>query len=136
LVPKAIAQILPKVEATIIQVGADRHPSVALRDLDHSLIQVVGIWHPHIQKEERHFSVEALARLVEPEEHVRVNALLAASGQKHSGPGYLVVPSILYNRPEADRVVMSEYMPPVVIQQLVPGAWKEKWASMKPFLLA
>jgi hemerythrin-like domain-containing protein len=132
----AIAQILPEIEATPAQVKADRQPSGALRDLNHSLIRLVGIWQPHIQKEERHFSVETLARLIEPEEHARVNALLAESSRRHSGPDYLVVPFILYNLSEADRVVMSQDMPLVVIQQLVPGAWKEKWAPMRPFLLA
>jgi hypothetical protein len=30
---------------------------------------------------------------------------------------------------------MAQQMPPVVSQELVPVAWKEQWAPMKPFLL-
>jgi hypothetical protein len=47
----------------------------------------------------------------------------------------LVVPFLLYNLPPEERAVFSQGMPPIVIQELVPVAWKEKWSPMKPFLL-
>ncbi len=53
---------------------------------------------------------------------------------KNSGPEYLVIPFVLYNLTGQDRTMIEQVMPPLVTQQLVPGAWKEKWAPMKPFL--
>ena len=30
---------------------------------------------------------------------------------------------------------LTRMLPPIVIQQLVPVVWKEKWEPMRPFLL-
>ena len=74
--------------------------------------------------------------LLEIEEHIRLGKMFAEHNQEHSGPDYLVVPFLLYNLSAEDRAIMSQEMPPVVTQQLVPVAWKEKWAPMSPFLLS
>lgn len=95
-----------------------------------------GMWHPHIQIEEEHMAAEILGRLLPVEEHVRLGRASAEHSQAHSGPDYLVVPFFLYNLGEEDRAAMARIMPPIVTEQLVPHVWKEKWASMKPFLLA
>jgi hypothetical protein len=42
---------------------------------------------------------------------------------------------LLYNLHEQDRQVFSQGMPAEVLQNLVPIVWKDKWASMAPFLL-
>ena len=94
------------------------------------------MWHPHIRVEEEHLAPEILGRLLPMEEHVRLGRTSAEHSQAHSGPDYLVVPFFLYNLEEEDRAALVRVMPPIVTEQLVPHVWKEKWASMTPFLLA
>jgi len=127
--------LLEEVQATLEAVAADAQPGAALDDLNRTLNKIAEIWHPHIQIEEEHFGVGALAALIEVDEHVRLGKLSAQYGQEHAGPPYLTVPFMLYNLPAEDRAILAQAMPPVVTQQLVPGEWKEQWAPMSPFLL-
>jgi hypothetical protein len=110
-------------------------PEQALEGLGAVLRQVRKLWHPHITTEEDHFGVQRLAEMLPPEEHGRLAGLMAQHSMEHSGPDYLVVPFALYNLPPEQRAVLSRAMPPLVIEQLVPVAWKEQWAPMQPFLL-
>ena len=103
--------------------------------LNRALTQVDELWHPHIQIEEEEFTVERGAELISVDEHIRLAQLFAKLSQEHAQPDYLVVPFILYNLAPEDRAIMAGSMPPVVTQELVPRAWKEKWAPMQPFLL-
>ena len=69
------------------------------------------------------------------EEQIRLLARIGEANHEHSGPDYLVVPFTLFNLPQKDRGYMSDLMPPAVIRDLIPTAWKEKWQPMSPFLL-
>ena len=115
--------------------GLEAEPEQALEGLGAVLSQVRKLWHPHITTEEEHFGVQRLAEMLPPEEHGRLAGLMAGHSMEHSGPDYLVVPFALYNLPPEQRAVLSRAMPPMVIEQLVPVAWKEQWAPMQPFLL-
>jgi len=42
---------------------------------------------------------------------------------------------MLYNLSAEDRQGFSQGIPAEIIQNLVPVVWKEKWASMAPYLL-
>ncbi len=108
----------------------------ALAELLGGLQAARELWQPHIHVEEERFSAEILARLLPVEEHVRLGRASAEHSQAHSGPDYLVVPFFLYNLGVEDRAALAQSMPPIVTEQLVPHVWKEKWASMTPFLLA
>ena len=44
-------------------------------------------------------------------------------------------PFLLFNVTPDDRALLTQAIPPIVVQQLVPITWKDKWVSMKPFLL-
>jgi hemerythrin-like domain-containing protein len=118
----------------------EAHPSDAqerdsLDDLVRALTDMRRLWHPHIQTEESHFTEDKLDRLMDASEHIELGRESAQHAQAHSGPDFLVVPFLLYNLSPEERAVMAQSMPPVVTQELVPIAWKDKWASMKPFLL-
>ncbi len=115
--------------------GLEDQPEQALSRLEAVLRQIRELWRPHIAVEEAHFEVQRLAEMLPPEEHVRLAGMMAGHSMEHSGPDYLVVPFALYNLPSEQRAVLSQAMPPVVTQQLVPVAWKEQWAPMQPFLL-
>jgi hypothetical protein len=54
---------------------------------------------------------------------------------KNMGPHYLVVPFMLYNLEPGPRSILASRMPSEMTEQLVPVAWKDQWAPMKPFLL-
>lgn len=52
--------------------------------------------------------------------------------QQHYIPDFLGIPFVLFKLPSELREIMSKGMPPVIVQQLVPIDWKDKWGSMKP----
>lgn len=106
-----------------------------LAGLDRVLREMEGIWKPHIETEEAHFSAENIDAVMLPGEQADFMSRLSRHIQEHSGPDYLVVPFTLFNLPPASRAILSETMPPAVTQELVPGPWKEKWRPMSPFLL-
>jgi len=54
---------------------------------------------------------------------------------KNFGPHYLVVPFMLYNLEPGPRSILASRLPSEMTEQLVPVVWKDRWASMKPFLL-
>jgi hemerythrin-like domain-containing protein len=127
--------VLDEIEAAIGEVAADEQVGESLNDLNRALTKIAELWHPHIQKEEAHLRPEEVGVLIDLEEQIRLAKVFAEHSQEHSGPDYLVVPFLLYNLSVEDRAVMSQAMPPVVTQQLVPVVWKEKWEPMSPFLL-
>jgi hemerythrin-like domain-containing protein len=127
--------ILDEIKAAIEAVAAEERAGEALNDLNRALTKVAELWHPHIQIEEEHFSVEKGAELISVEEHIRLAQTFAKYSQEHTDPDYLVVPFMLYNLSPEERAILASAMPPVVTQELVPRAWKEKWAPMRPFLL-
>ena len=126
--------ILDEITAANEAVAAEPE-SQSVNALNRTLTQVDELWHPHIQIEEEEFTVERGAELISVDEHIRLAQLFAKLSQEHAQPDYLVVPFILYNLAPEDRAIMAASMPPVVTQELVPKAWKEKWAPMQPFLL-
>jgi hemerythrin-like domain-containing protein len=126
--------ILDEITAANEAVAAEPE-SQSVNALNRTLTQVDELWHPHIQIEEEEFTVERGAELISVDEHIRLAQLFAKLSQEHAQPDYLVVPFILYNLAPEDRAIMAGSMPPVVTQELVPKAWKEKWAPMQPFLL-
>ena len=100
-----------------------------------ALAGLAKIWPGHIEVEEAGVSTSRLVAKVGPD---ALSGWLAKMGQ-HRPPGAppdpVGIPFILYNLPAKDRAVMGQQMPPVVTQELVPGAWQEHWVPMKPFLL-
>ena len=108
----------------------------ALTDLNRALTKMSDLWHPHIQTEEGHFGVEVGAELFSIEEHIEMGQAFAKHSQEHAtAPDYLMVPFMLFNLSAEERAIMAQAFPPIITQELVPVAWKEKWAPMAPFLL-
>jgi Hemerythrin HHE cation binding domain len=114
---------------------AETGEEASLRRLLDTLRRVTAIWRPHIQAEERHFSEEALTAVMSPEEQARVSGLMAKHAQEHSIPASLALPFVLFNLSGEDRNSMAAKFPTMVVEELIPNAWKEQWAPMKPFLL-
>jgi hemerythrin-like domain-containing protein len=127
---------LEQIEVAIEEVAADAQAGAALTKLNGVLGRTVGIWRPHIGIEEDHFAPDKVGPLLAPEEHNRLSRLFAEHGRKQMGPGYLVVPFLLYNLPPEERAVFARGMPFIVVRLLVPLVWKKQWAPMRPFLLS
>jgi hypothetical protein len=127
--------IMDEIRLKIDRAVDDPSSQESLERIDNLMTQLAGIWRPHIDAEETHFSPEKIDEVLPPDEQDRLLAQIVALGQEHSSPDYLVVPFTLFNLAPEHRIVIAEAMPPVVSRHLVPVAWKEKWKPMMPFLL-
>jgi hypothetical protein len=127
--------LLEKAKAGVEKAAADPNATQPMLRLRFVLRRILEFWHPHIAIEEEHFTVDRFASLIPPEEHRRLTVLFMEHMQRHTGPDYLIVPFLLHNLAPDKRRFFAAEMPPVVIEQLVPAVWKEKWAPMQPFLL-
>jgi hypothetical protein len=128
--------VLDEINSAVGGVATGSQPDQSLGDLNRALVRVNGMWGPHIQIEEEHFSIDKGAEMIDVNEHTRLAQLFAKFSLEHTGPDYLVIPFILYNLSPEERAIIAGAMPPMVTQELVPKAWKEKWAPMQPFLLS
>ena len=100
-----------------------------------NLQQILSIWTPHILIEQTAFSATAIAGAFTQEEQAELSLLFGKHAQEHVGPPFFALPFVLFNLTPEDRTRMAANMPKMVIEELIPGEWKEKWAPMKPFLL-
>jgi hemerythrin-like domain-containing protein len=123
-----------QIHRTLTEMRAAREAR-SLVDMHHALSKMADLWHPHIQTEEIELSPEIAAELMTIPEHIEMAQKAAAHSQEHAQPAPLAIPFLLYNLEGNDRAHFLAVMPPEVTQQLVPVAWKEAWAPMKPFLL-
>jgi hemerythrin-like domain-containing protein len=128
--------LLAEVDVALKQVAATMKANESLSMLNHALTKLRELWYPHFRLEEAHFTDENVAAAASMGEQGRLTEMFAERAKKDMSPDYLVVPFVLYNLSPDDRAVMSQFLPPVVIERLVPIDWKEKWATMLPFLLA
>jgi hemerythrin-like domain-containing protein len=127
--------ILDAIRAAVEGIAAQPGGGPALDELNQALVRMADLWRPHIQKEEAGFRPEAVGALLTVEDQIDLARQFAQHSQEHTGPDYLVVPFMLYNLVPEHRAILSQAMPPMVTQQLVPVVWKDKWEIMKPFLL-
>jgi hemerythrin-like domain-containing protein len=115
----------------------DAHPEHAELLISVSLLlkRIDELWHPHIRIEEEHFTVDRMDATLPPDEQARLINLFMEHSQEHAKPDFLVIPFLLYNLPPEQRSIFAKAMPQLVVQELVPVVWKEKWEPMKPFLI-
>ena len=106
-----------------------------LQVLVDTLERITDVWYPHIQLEEHYFSEEAISQVMQLDRQGAISAATSKHSQEHSEPAHWIIPFILFNLDHDDRLSFSANLPPEVINQLVPGTWKDLWAPMKPFLL-
>jgi hemerythrin-like domain-containing protein len=108
----------------------------SLSGLAHTLTDLQTLWHTHIDLEEATIGPENSRQYLTPDENAQLSKQLAEYSQAHSQPGELVMPFVVYNLSGADRAEFVKPLPPVMVQQLIPFAWKAAWTPMTPFLLA
>jgi hemerythrin-like domain-containing protein len=128
-----IVSLLEELQSLIAEM--DKNNEEMLEALISCLTKINELWIIHIGIEEGCFSGDNIARLMNYEEQLKLSMKFAEFGRENSKPEYYVVPFMIFNTPKENREFFYNHMPPVVTQQLVPGEWKEKWQSMKQFLL-
>jgi hemerythrin-like domain-containing protein len=106
-----------------------------LDGLRKELERLSDLWSQHIPVEEEVFTAQKIRAVFKEYEESNLVSKLSEHGMKTSQPDYLLLPFMLYNLSTEDREQYSKFLPPVVTQELVPIVWKDKWASMGPFLL-
>jgi hypothetical protein len=111
------------------------HEAGSLADMNRALSKLVDLWHPHIAIEEQAMSPEASAEIVTIPETIELSQKAAALSEEHAQPAPLVMPYFLYNVDREDRAYYMAVLPEQLTQHLIPVAWKDEWAPMKPFLL-
>jgi hemerythrin-like domain-containing protein len=92
-------------------------------------------WQTHIELEEETMGPGNCGKYLSADENVDLVKRLAEHGQAHANPPEIVMPFVVFNLEEEDRNVFVKLLPPVMMQQLIPVAWKPAWEPMMPFLL-
>jgi hypothetical protein len=118
-----------------IEKGNAAWDTATLAGLNKTVTKLEKLWYAHIAIEEEHIGPQAMEKILTSEENVRLGEEVGAHAQQNSQPAELVLPFMLYNMPADDRAVMEQGLPPVIVEQLIPNAWKATWAPMQPFLL-
>jgi hemerythrin-like domain-containing protein len=106
-----------------------------LSELAHILNDLQTLWQTHISLEEATIGPENSRQYLTPAENEQLGRQLAEHGQAHAQPNELVMPFVVYNLSDADRAEYIKLLPPVMMEQLIPFAWKAAWVPMTPFLL-
>lgn len=114
---------------------AEVNPAAALVKAVDGIKSILAVWTPHIEIEQTAFSSTAIAGTMTLVEQAQVATAIGKHSQEHANPPFLAVPFVLFNLAPADRAEMAAMMPKMLVEELIPGDWKEKWAPMKPFLL-
>jgi hypothetical protein len=127
--------IMKELDAAIADVDGTMEPSASLGVLAVVLGRLGGIWQPHIQVEEEHFSADTIGAVLDMEERIKLGRELSEHARKQQSDPALMVPFILFNMKPADRAVMSQLMPWIVTRVLVPIVWRRKWKPMRPFFV-
>jgi hemerythrin-like domain-containing protein len=107
----------------------------SLKLLKSGFDKIDQIWHPHIQIENTQLYGQIGSLNIDLEEMIRIIKEDGEFFQENAAPAYLIVPFVLYNLSPEERAIASQGFPEMVTKQLVPIDWKDKWESMKPFLL-
>ena len=131
---RVMMRVLDEINAAVEKYAKNGNPGNELESLGAPLIQLNDLWHPHIQFETNAFISKADG-LIAVEEQLKLVGQMAEHDLKIAVPHPLTVPFMLYNLPEEDRAVFSQWIPGEVVQKFVPLTWKEQWESMTPYLL-
>jgi hemerythrin-like domain-containing protein len=126
---------LGELRAALVDLRAGKRIMAATERLAEALRRLDATWGFHIETEESHLAPERVAQVATVEEQEELRKVTGRFNEQHVQPAPLCVPFVLYNLDVEDRAVMASILPPEVTQELVPGAWKAQWASMRSFLL-
>lgn len=127
--------LLDNFENCINNLSSNFDDQELIKQLLEILEKLQEVWIPHYQLEEEYLNDQNISSLISETEQIKLCFEFGEYASRHLNPDYLVIPFILYNLSGEQRKLMAEVFPPIVIEELIPNQWKEKWQSMSPFLL-
>ena len=92
-------------------------------------------WIAHIALEQATVTQPLLDGLMSRDDQLALLRALSEHGQKNAHVPELAVAFALYNLAAEDRAALERLMPPPVVNELVPGPWRARWAPMQPYFL-
>jgi hemerythrin-like domain-containing protein len=126
---------LKEIKATVESMTIQAQNSDLLKNLNHNLIGLEEIWTPHIKKELFYiYDTAKTEAVMDVNEQIKLIQDVSNYSQQQGDPAF-IMPFILYNLNPEERANLSQHMPPVLMQELVPITWKKQWSPMQPFLL-
>jgi hypothetical protein len=97
--------------------------------------RLFDLWLPHIALEKQHIYLPeitaAFLNLAEQGQLLQDSARFALA----QGNPALIVPFLLYNLEPLPRAAFAHFLPPDMVQTLIPGVWKPQWAPMLPYFI-
>ncbi len=130
-----IVELLEEAKQSLSQIRSGNIGKEVFQKLYDILCMINKIWLPHIKLEEEMLPDEKITMKINREEQERLSKMFSEQSKKHSQPDFLVLPFLLFNLPKPQRKYFTKGIPALITNELVPFVWKEKWESMKPFLL-
>jgi hemerythrin-like domain-containing protein len=132
---REMEEILEELQVAVEAVAAQAQAGDSLNALNGTVTRLAELWHPHIDKEQLHlYDIEKTEAVMSLDEQIQLSKEVGEYSQQQGDPA-LMVPFLFYNLPPEERAEMAQAAPPVLLQELLPVVWKEKWAPMQPFLL-
>jgi len=132
---KEIEAALQEINNGITGLRTQKDELWSLKLFKSGLGQINEIWQPHIRIEDSQLYAQVGSLKINSKEMIRLINEVSELFQEHTGPPYLIAPFILYNLSPEDRAIQAKGFPEIVIKQLVPIDWKDKWTPMQPYLL-
>ena len=130
----SVEMLLATLPPAIAELSSNK-PNKGLQVIVDTLSQISKVWYPHIQLEEENFAQEKLDAVLTIEEQNNISVASSKFSQEHSNPPYWVIPFILFNLEPVERAKMAAFLPPVIMNELIPVIWRDQWAPMKPLFL-
>lgn len=132
---KGIKALLNQINGEIKNLKGNMDELKSLDLLKTSFEKIDRVWRIHIQIEEERIFERVGDLNISLEDTNRLRKEFYKFFREHAEPIYMTVPFMMYNLSPDDRVIMAQLFPEKVTKHLVPVDWKDKWASMQPFLL-
>jgi hemerythrin-like domain-containing protein len=127
--------IIESVESAIIALKTGTHIAGIQAQLLENLQDLRAHWGDHIAEEETHFGPDGISPAISRSDRIRIGKAASRYAQRHSAPIPLMLPFMLYNLQEQDRVTMSQTIPGFLTKFFVPVLWRKRWAPMRSYLL-
>jgi hemerythrin-like domain-containing protein len=132
---KTMDPILKELQIAANMMAIQPQGGEPLKTLNSAVTRISEIWHPHIAIELFNlYEAKKTDDVMNADEQLKLMMAAAQYSLKEGDPG-LLVPFILYNLQAEDRAYMAHTLPPFFLQEMIPVVWKNKWETMKPFLI-
>lgn len=103
-------------------------------EISQTLSKISDLWFKHIRLEEEDF-INLIGASVSQDESLFLLEKISTYRDDLFEPYSLTMPFILFNLEPEERQIMAMELPPEIIEELIPHAWKAEWETMTPFFV-